>query len=111
SLRRQPLRLLPSPRAFRLVPANPEQDLYNPVLRSHVSWSYFRSTNGDFIDPNGRQPDADRHRLPFLSARTDSFVKLQIMSHHGDLGQDVRAAADQGGALHRPGDLPVFDEI
>ena len=65
----------------------------------------------NFVDPDGRQSNPDRHGLPLLAACPDPFIQLQIMPYHGNPGENVRTAADQGRAFDRFGDLPVFDQV
>src|SRR5437899_3226552 len=63
------------------------------------------------IDLDGRNADANRHALPFLTARADAFIQLQIVADHADVLQRFRTVADQRGVAHRAGELAVFDQI
>lgn len=63
------------------------------------------------IHLQGRLSHAHRHALPVLAAGADAGVEFEVVAHHADAGQDVRAVADQGGALDRAGDPAVLDQV
>src|SRR6266567_643784 len=68
-------------------------------------------TDGHPVYPYGRQPDPDGYRLPILAAGTDTLVHLEVMAYATHARERIRAVADEGGALDRPGDLAVLDQV
>src|SRR5436309_2008456 len=69
------------------------------------------AADGEALDLQGGLPDAHRHALTVLPASADSRIELEVAADHGDLGQDIRAVADEGGPLDRRADLAVVDQI
>src|SRR5262249_15534632 len=63
------------------------------------------------VHPQGRLADADRHTLAVLAAGADPVVEAEVVADHRDLGQRVRAIADQGRALDRGTDFAVLDQV
>src|SRR5262245_38535027 len=70
-----------------------------------------RAADGEAVDPQGRLADADGHALAFLAAGADPRIECQVVADHADLGQHVRAVADERGALHGLADLAVLDQV
>jgi cation diffusion facilitator CzcD-associated flavoprotein CzcO len=49
--------------------------------------------------------------LARLATDANAGIEVEVVADHGDPGQGCRPVADQGGALHRTGDLAVLDEV
>src|SRR5262245_57132232 len=73
--------------------------------------SHLRTADCHPVDPDGRQADADWHRLTVLAARPDPFVELKVVADADDSGQGLGAVANERGALHRRRDPSVLDQI
>src|SRR6476620_7413158 len=52
--------------------------------------------------------DTDLHRLAVFAARAYAFVELEIIAHHRNFGEGVRAVADQRAVLERRGNMAVL---
>ncbi len=64
------------------------------------------AADGQAVDFQRGNADADGHGLSIFAAGADAFVEFQIVADHGDAGQDVGAVADQRRALDGGGDVP-----
>src|ERR1035438_1871545 len=54
---------------------------------------------------------SDRHRLSILATGPDALVELQIAAHHRNLGQHIRAVANERRVFQRRGDDAVLDQV
>src|SRR6266403_1773751 len=73
--------------------------------------SVFSSAHGQAVHLQGWNADSYGDRLSVFATGPDAFVEFQIVAHHGDAREHVRAIADQRGAFDGGGDVAVFDEI
>ena len=55
--------------------------------------------------------NANRHALALFAASTNAGVECHVIGNHADLGQRIRAIADQRCTLHRRADLAVFNQV
>src|SRR6478672_8555806 len=69
------------------------------------------TTDGHGIDLQRRLADAHGNGLAVLAAYPDAGVEFEVVADHRDLVHDFGAVADQRGALDRPRDLAVLDEV
>src|ERR1700678_3436156 len=72
----------------------------------------FRSpAHGHAVDLNSRDAHSYRNGLSIFAASADAFVEFQIVAHHRDASQHVRAVADQSCSFDGRGDVAVFDHV
>src|SRR5688572_3033455 len=80
----------------RLISEAPE---FQPTLTSRLSRGSFlphlRPADRHARDEDGRDADADGHRLPVLAAGPAAVAELEVVADGGDLRQDVGAVADE----------------
>ena len=69
------------------------------------------AADGHLVDPDGGQSDADGHRLAVLAAGADTFVHLEVIADAAHPRERIGPVADERGALDRPGDLAVLDQV
>src|ERR1039457_7014095 len=81
------------------------------LLHESASFPLSGSPDGQAVDLNGRNTDADWNGLSIFAAGAHPFIEFQIVAHHRNPGQHIGSVADQGCAFDRSGDLSVFDEI
>src|SRR5215217_713663 len=67
--------------------------------------------DGEIIDAQGGLAYPHWHALPFLAARADAFIQLQIVADHRDAREDIGAVADQRGAFERCAEFAVLDGV
>src|SRR5262249_9498997 len=68
-------------------------------------------SDGHAIDLDRRNAHTHGHALPFLAARADAFVELEVVAHHADVLQRLGPVADQGGVAHRAPEPAVLDHV
>ncbi len=56
-------------------------------------------------------PTPTGHALAFFPAGADAFIEAQIVAHHRDILQRLRAIADERCIFDRRSDFAVFDEV
>src|SRR6516165_10312812 len=77
-----------------------------PQLASRVS-----AADRQAVHAQCRLTDANRYRLAVLAAGADPVVETEVVADHRDLGQRLRAVADQGRALDRGADFAILDQV
>ncbi len=65
------------------------------LLHEAASIFFGGSAYREAIDFDGWYPDADRDRLAIFTAGANAFIQLQIVAHHGNASEHVRAVANQ----------------
>src|SRR5512146_2871482 len=69
------------------------------------------AADGEAVDLEGRDADADGDGLAVFAAGAYAFVEFEIVADHAYARQNVGAVADQGRILHRRRNLAVLDEV
>src|SRR5580658_5983104 len=70
-----------------------------------------RAADRQCVDTQRRLAHAHRDALPFLAAGADTLIELQVIAHHGDTREHIRAIADERRALEGGANAAVLDGV
>src|SRR3954453_179445 len=70
-----------------------------------------RPADGEAVDLQRGDSDADWNALSVFAAGSDAFIELQIAAHHADARKHVGTIADESSVLQRSGDLAILDHV